>query len=369
MFTFASDGGEEQIEVEASASSPSRVRHLGLSAFNGGGLVIPALPHSFSKVVQGGGLQDRMHAEFCLAADKNGFPLPKGDFTSIEETLKEQFLAVYRSKATGLKGAPLPLFFTVVADDNDVTIFGEPEQCQPVFLIKDVVEELNALRENLGWWIVDLIEHGHSKGLSTYDPSRCWSLALYTRLYGVENDREFVMEAYCDISDETTPEELLERMKEDFTFYPSVVKKDLGLDVRPAKMPSISNSRFEIIAADLLRGDQLSTKASEVLQAAIGLSQLFRKAERNRYHYPPSSTDCDVIGSIGFVVWDNREMVEELVGHYEQNAYEGDAIEEIFSLRTPLGDPGAWPHFFKAASTFFDMYIAFSNLLLPMEVA
>lgn len=370
MFTSASEGGEQYNEIDASPSAAERVRDLGLSAFQGGGLVIPVLPKSFAKPI-GSSLPDRKHAQFCIAAHQHGLPLSDGPFTSIADSLRDQFRGLYAAKAGRLQGEALPLELNIVAGDESVVVYGQPEQNLPLIIIQDVVLELNAHEANLGWWIVDLISKGHAKGLGTYDPSRCEFIAMNYQFYGAESDADFALQVTENENNEEAEEvlditALVQEMRDNYAMYPSKMNAELGLDQRPAGKP-LSLQRCEKAAQELLLKQTLSDKSTRVLTAAIELSKLYRRANRMNFDYPQSDTDCDAIGGLAFVLWKHSDQVTEVVMHYEQMAYEGECIEEIFSLKADLNAPSTWPHFFKAMNTYMDMYVAFTNLLLPME--
>lgn len=370
MFSSASEGGEIHNQVQGNHSTFGGVRHLGLNAINGGGLALPAFHPEFQSTFGTNDTVDKQLAELCLAAKKFGLQLPAKPLTSPLEIFRSQIEGLYASKAKGLHGRPLPMSLAVVADDMNVRVFGLPEMGLPVFLLKECVEEINHYSPGLGWWIRKLISDGHGMGVTTYDPLRISDCASYSHFCGADNDLEFakLMLDGREVDDLDTEDDqaVLAWMREQHHIYPSSLDKELALTLDPGTCVP-KNADSVLAAESLLQQQSLSTASRAVLTAAIEVNRLFDSARRRKLHWGQSTDDCFSIGALGFVLWSETDMAIDVISHFEQEAYGGECIEELFCIGARLSEPRSWKKFIQSIDMFFDIFVAFTNLLLPME--
>lgn len=357
MFTGNQGGDGEQIQIQSFESPSVGFRDLGLS--EGGGWCMPEIPADLFPSQVRSGDDDRHLASFSLYAHKKGLRLPQGEFVDITTTLQSQLANYYRRFRIS---DPIPMSLEAAFENGTFTLTGLPEMNIPLICLKTVFEELEAAQPGMGFFVSDSIAFGHAKGLTTYDPDRLMSCGAMCLFYGADTDEEMLMEFTAWNDEHESTESAMEDMRNTYAFLPSDLKLAMGpvLSARPAKLPSVA------AAKRLLKRAALSSQATKVLKASIKFRSILGqlgKLKLNFFH----DQEGEQIGSLGFVVWDSADIAQEVVNHYEQQAYEGEAEELLFRVRLDIKERPDWDRAIQTYKLWVQAYAAFNDLLSPME--
>ena len=313
-------------------------------------------------------------AKFSLAMEKLGLPLPGGLFTNPAKILKEQLhnwleAQIGPSARAILNGAP-HISATV---EGMVFSMGATTDLELIKL-KPLVETLESHHAGLGWYAVAVIERASVRGNGLYTPG---SMAYHAQSYfhGAESDREFVtemraMEGMDAPTDEEMPE-LLERALDDYGYLPSSLLASVDghahlLGWQPAEgAPRVVRlKRAEVVAR--LKRLELPQQLLQCVNDAMALDALLQKHNTvyapGRLHY---EEDMEPIGAACFVAWDNPDLLFELAGHFEEDAYNcGTASENLVLLEVKAGaSPTEFERFARLVRDYFLQWNALGNLL------
>jgi PRTRC genetic system protein F len=339
-----------------------------------GTFVLPQVSADVPMVLGGESVAYQSLAKFSLAMEKLGLPLPGGLFTNPAKILQEQLHTWLESQIgpsarTTLNGAP-HISATV---EGLVFSMGSSSDLELIKL-KPLVEELESQHAGLGWYVVQVIEHASVRGTGLYTPG---SMAYHAQSYfhGAESDQEFVtemraMEGMDEPTDEEMPE-LLEQARNDYGYLPSSLLASVDghahlLGWQPAEgAPRIVRfKRPEVVA--LLKRIELPQHLLQCVKDAVALDALLHKHKTvyapGRLHY---EEDMEPIGAACFVAWDNPDLLFELAGHFEEDAYNcGTAAENLALLEVKASaSPTEFERFARLVRDYFLQWNALGNVL------
>lgn len=366
MFFDPRSGSEDLDPFQTDTPATIGVRHLGLN-LNGGMWALPA----FSPAIQTSNLDvsagGKLLAGFALAAHSQGLPLPEQPYTTLLDALKAQFTNYLRQVAGDSELLPMSLH--LVLEDQTLQMIGSPEQHLPLVKLREVVEEINALHPDLGWYIPETIAMSHGVGMPVYDPCRMSSFAEYMWFGGAQTDEEMAAEVLCEEITEENRELLLAQLHEEHAFTPSTWSTSMGGNAKlwHCAVPGRTDY-FVRKLRKAIRDERLSEKARTALQHALDLNRLLQRQQPHGFGFNRDlPEEGEQIGALAFVVWDDTELPNELVSHFESSAYECEAHEETLHRNFDLQDREQWPHIIAAFKAYVGQFVAFSKLLRVLE--
>ena len=371
------ENGREFDGDQASASfAPTGIRNLGIAQGNQGGVwVLPAFSPEVPMEIRQADAHASSLARFLLLAHKKGIKLPESKYTTTSEAMTSQFSA-YALAHTSHLPEKLPLGLTLTVADGQIELAGWAQGHLDIYKLKKPIERLNAVLPGLGWFISDTIGNGHSKGMSTYDPSRISSLIEHVWFYA-QTDTEMVAEVLGQDEDpDEIDEENMERARQERGVMPSNVLESFG---GHKNLLNWNQTKAERSACASLNAKQVkaAVKALELLVddrtlllAALEMCDLAKSkadkmvAPQGWFIHEDDGYGLDSIGAMAFVVWDDAEITCEAVQHYEEFAMNGDGCsEQILGLRIELDEPASWEPFINAYKLLIKRYAAFSKLI------
>lgn len=360
MFTGNQGGDGEHDQVTASESPAIGFRNLGLGEMEGG-WCIPAIPPDLFPTEVSPGDEHRRLASFSLYAHKRGIRLPNAEYVDLAHALQAQLTSYYMQKKPS---NPLPAGLEAQVSDGILSLSGIPQMNLPLIYLKPVFQELESLQSGLGHFVSDSIGMGHGIGITTYNPERLMSAASYAMFYGAETDDQMLLEviAHHEIEEGASPEEMLEMLRNEYPLLPSDLIKAMGplLQDQPRKPMSLASAKR------CLACDSLSPKASLVLKKAIKFRELRRKIDKLKLDFFDDFEGGE-IGALAFVVWDDPDVAQEIVEHYERDCYESTGTELLYRVKFNLNVQGDWDRAINAYTLLIQAYAVFSELLTPME--
>lgn len=365
MFLGTGSGSKEDEPWESPSTTSIGVRNLGLELQGG----MWALP-TFSPALQPSNMavsnSGKLLAGFALAAHNRGMPLPEKPFTTVLEALTEQFQTYLNSRQLDVELLPMGLRFIV--EDHSLHMVGIPVQRLPLIRLKPFIEEINSHHPELGWYLSQTIGMGHCAGLPVYDPVRLASISEYSWFYCTSSDEDMAAEVFEEEITKENRDLLIAQLHEEYSIYPSIFSSSLGGNAKlwSSEDPSTSR-RFESKVQRAINSGSLSASAAKALCQALEFNRLLKVQASLGVNFNSDLPEGDQIGALAFVVWDETDLMFELINHYEQSAYEGDSYEELIHLTFDLGDQDKWPLIIDAIKAYVDRFVSFSNLLSIME--
>lgn len=305
-----------------------------------GSFVLPqvdaAVPHVLSK----GGERSTVLARFSRAAAAVGVPLPEGSFSTIEQVVQAQW-AQYA--ATKYPEIDVPGVLAVVAHDDRLSVIARPVQTLDIFDAKPLVESLELAAPGLGWFVYSCLTQAHAHGVTVYDLEMACSHFLH-----MHGDLEsFTDEAYVEhlrdyegIGIENATPEVIERLKEDFSHFPSDLLKDVDGHAhllgwsrkRPKHMTRreasmwLSENEYGEHAATVRAALELDKAWARDRECAFNLSSLY---DPEGYEEYPQS-----VGAVCWMTWGRPSwgLLSEAIEHYETDAYNAGCAVECFGV-------------------------------------
>lgn len=337
-----------------------------------GTFVLPNISSEVPLVIGGESITHQSLAKFSLAAEKFGFELPGGDSRKLEDIVQLQ-LQGWLDKQIGLnarkclRGKPL-----IAVSTSEIEFFMQSVSNLELLKMKPVIEAIEAKVPGMGWYVVDVIERSHGRGISLYSPL---SMSHHSYYYfnGSESDEEFVREMRAqegedDPSDEDLAE-LIEQAKNDYGYLPSAVLESVDGHAHllgwssPSGKQSRKNLKMKQVSA-MLKSADLPDALKQCVSDAIALDRIYSK-DKGVYCWD-NSNDEDQIGAACFIAWNDAEMLFELVGHFEEDSYNnGTAIECLCRLKVGTGaTPAEFEQMVRLMRAYFNQWNALGNLLV-----
>lgn len=319
--------------MQAPTTQPHRPAWSGLFS-------LPTVAADVPAVIAGDGPRSRTLARFADAADRCGVPLPEGAFGSAEEVVKAQWAAYLAAQDHGVMDQ-LAGNLVVQISDAHLQILLTAEQNLEVYQAKPVVTQLEALLPGLGWFVYETATGGASHGLGLYD----MCAAIYMGSYRMADLRSFDDESYAKaLLDEEgeeyelpLSEEKLAQIRDEYSgFWPSDILAEIEGNTAMIRGYAKSDQR---VASRHQAQKWLAQNANHamapVVQAAVALSSAWA-GDRGRQFCLTNGgpfDDHQFIGAPAFIVWDDPQLLFELVEHGEQDLYNGgSSVAEVFGM-------------------------------------
>lgn len=339
-----------------------------------GTFVLPRVSAEVPLVIGGESIAHQSLAKFSLAAEKVGMALPGGPFTKLETIVKDQ-LQGWLEKQIGpkaretLRGQP-----SLLADADGIEFFMKALSDLELLRLKPIIDALEAKVAGLGWYVVDVIEKSHGRGIGLYSPA---SMSHHSYYYfsGAESDEEFVKEMRAqEGEDDPSPEEmdeLIEQARNDFGYLPSSMldSVDGHAHLLGWASPDGKSKRKHLKTkqvASLLKKTDLQEPLRQCVLDAMALDRIYSTC-KGAYCWDHSNdeVEMDPIGAACFIAWNSADMLFELVQHYEEDSYNsGTAIECLCRLKVAAGaTPEEFEKFARLLRTYFHQWNALGNLL------
>lgn len=337
-----------------------------------GTFVLPKISSDVPLVIGNESVAHQALAKFSLAAEKIGMELPGGDIRKLEGIVQKQ-LQDWLDKQIGanarkcLSGKPL-----IAADSNEIVFFMQAVSNLELLKMKPVIEALETAVPGLGWYVVDVIERSHGRGISLYSPS-AMSHHSYYYFSGAESDKEFVTEMRAQEGEEEPSDEelaeLIEQARNDYGYLPSSMLESveghghlLGWASPDGKQKRKHLKKRQV--AVLLKSTDLPDGLKQCVSDAIALDRIYSK-DKGAYCWD-NSDDEEQIGAACFIAWDDPGMLFELAGHHEEDAYNsGTGIECLCRFKVNTGaTPAEFEQMVRLMRTYFDQWNALGNLLV-----
>lgn len=379
LFDFAAGGVEPEYAFPPASSTATPVRDLGLRSCEAGSWTIPKISLEVPPIFELEGVVAKLAAQASITLHRSGLRIPEGPFTTLDAALAAQLVNLPITRSV-CPDDQLPLQISARVDScpgqpNRLVIRGQPERGLSVFKLKEDVERMNQELPGLGWRLTAALANCGRYGLQTFEPCYLGWMAESELFYGARNDREFAEEA---LGGEASDEEVNEFLAESFCTVTRFVEAfgghghlvNLGeLSTRPQRVPSKAG----------IRRAELSDKTMKILHA---IARFERSGEHARTcladFVPMPDEEAEnfygevpiQIGALAFVVWQDIEMIGEMVEHFEQGVYEsGNADELLFGYVLDLDKPETWPKFVEGYKALLACYAALCDLLslLPRE--
>lgn len=339
-----------------------------------GTFVLPQVSSEVPLVIGGDFIAHQSLAKLSLAAEKVGMELPGGPFTKLETIVKDQ-LQAWLDKQIGakarktLRGQP-----SLLADADGIEFFMKALSDLELLKLKPTVDALEATVEGLGWYVVDVIEKSHGRGIGLYSPA---SMSHHSYYYfsGAESDEEFVKEMRAqEGEDDPTPEEmaeLIEQAKNDYGYLPSSMLDSVDGHAHllgwssPDGKPKRKQLKTKNVVS-LLKHTDLQEPLRQCVLDAVALDRIYSTCKGEFiWDHSKDEVEMDPIGAACFIAWDSSDMLFELVQHYEEDTYNsGTAIECLCRLKVSAGaTPEEFEKFVRLMRTYFYQWNALGNLL------
>jgi len=302
-----------------------------------GCFLLPAFDEQVPVALGSEHLRARLLAKFAEISAEQGVPLPAGaDYRCLEKVVAAQWQQYVDAASGGqpiVSGKP-----TVVVRDDCIGFRVDALSNLNVFQLKPVIMALENSRTGLGWFVFSVLDDCRSHGHEFYD--MCLAAYVLDPHHG-ELD-EFTDEAYVrhlinyegldDVSKNEITPQVIERLKPDYSFWPSDVLKTvdghahlLGRGRAPKPLSAPGAKRW--------LADHARHRFASVVHLAAQLKAEFAADRDRAFVWNRSLTDHDddvqPIGAAGVLAWDDPSLLIELVQHHEEYAYNGSGgVEE-----------------------------------------
>jgi len=342
-----------------------------------GTFVLPRVSSEVPLVIGGEAIAYQSLAKFSLAAEKVGMALPGGPFTKLETIVKDQIQG-WLEKQIGpkaretLRGQP-----SLIANSDGIEFFMNALSDLELLRLKPIVDALEANVAGLGWYVVDVIEKSHGRGIGLYSPA---SMGYHSYHYfcGAESDEEFVKQMRAQVGEdgEENPspekmEELIEQARNDYAYLPSSMLNSVDGHAHllgwasPEGKPKRKYLKSKHVAS-LLKKTDLWEPLRQCVLDAIALDRIY-STSKGAYSWDFSNDEDEMepIGAACFIAWNSADMLFELIQHHEENTYNsGTAIECLCRLKVAAGaTPEEFENFARMLRTYFLQWNALGILL------
>ncbi|MBC5767593.1 PRTRC system protein F [Ramlibacter albus] len=290
----------------------------------------------------------RTLAHLARASAAHGIPLPKGNFATMEQVVAAQW-SQYLSEAAGPHAHAIAGQPTLEVQDDKLSLVIGADSSLNCFRLKPVVERLEGVLPGLGWYVNKVLRDASCHGHNMYDMS-CVQFLIHH--YAMEMD-EFTDESYARVlmqdngeePPETISQEMLDKMREEYAFWPSQMAEDVDGWVHlicgtAGKKAERKPARLSEAGARAWAKANPAHPDLQLVSCALRLAGLLKKDDRSFCWYAAhKDDDTDCIGAACFVAWDDPNLLFEAISHHEQNQYQsGQAVEAFARYVLPLHD-------------------------------
>jgi PRTRC genetic system protein F len=330
------------------------------------------------------GLEPIPLASFALQGNALGVPLPAGRFDDPLKTLTQQW-SDYIKACCG--HSILSLGIRIRSGDNEICadIYAEPGIA--TFRLKPMIEQLNAAKAGMGWFVHDAVKAIGDQRIPIYLPSTMLDLGDYLWFQDCSTDAEFASRIR---EEEGGKKRTLAQLKEEYS-HPWPSDLDAAVDGhtwmlgrhywpehqakrpkgwRKPRVPSKAEAKAFAARADV------PEELRRVVADAIGLLEDAKKKSHPLADIGHLNEDelaelyghyDEYIGRIGamcFVAWDDPEILHEAVSHFEElEMQSSESCEVHFVIRAPHGDEAATDKAVKQLKAVVQRFALASKLL------
>lgn len=365
MLKDHSTGHGHEIQIEAIGHSDVGVQPLRIKPFQGGSWALPVFSPDVPTIIRAAqlaGVQQSV-AAFGLCAHDNEVKLPSGDFSDLNRAITEQWRRHIKKSLSGFK-TNIELDVSLEADSSNLTATVSASSNLEAFLLRPMVEKLNAIRNGLGWWAANVAMSAGGGGIPIYTlrdiaELACNSVgwceqftdkAFLATIQENEGDdkltREYVVENYHYV----WPSELIEEAGgHAWLFKTRVPPKNAGrpwrLAHKPPRMPTTN-----VVRTWLRKQRDLPADVREMVQDFIALEDECNRTDTTINQGKPCVDEEDpmaepgeLIGAIGFITWDqNHDKTWEVLRDWgEQAMNSGEATYDTAMFKVPIDDASA----------------------------
>lgn len=302
-----------------------------------GTFVLPEIHSEIPSAFGKDSIRKQALAKFALATEQIGIPLPGGEFTSIEKILAQQWQDHLGKTLNEHARTHLKVLPEIIATDESLEVIMTARSELNTYRLKPIVEKLEKVVPGLGWYVQETISRVRAHGIEIYD-SLLLAYALEYNYEGAETDEEYVrilMENEGeDSADQELTDEVIARYKENYSWFPSDILKELDGHRRLlgwAPLKGAGQVRTKTLsrrqAINSLRNRKLKGKLRECVNDAIQLDRLLAVDKKSDVHWHEVD-DADLIGAACFIAWDRPNLLWEQIEHHETNLYNGGMAYE-----------------------------------------
>lgn len=289
---------------------------------------------------------EQILANLALEAHAHGVALPGGKFTTIQKTLQAQ----WNTSIAAACGSHLPLSihmgFSVSQTALKVQI--SPTGNLAVLRMKPVVDALNKARKGLGWWVFEAASAATQDRYPIYRVQDAADFLEYNHYAGAHFNDESFIEEYNQSSggeEDLTREQMEQELN---FFWPSDLIKAVDghtwmlarMEHDPATHKRSPLGKKPYIATLNEVQKFLKGRAPKELKTIVAdflalLHELARPDSLMKDTAAPHHEDDDYeygaecIGASCALVWNDEDMVLDLIQHHEVEMQEHGEYEEI----------------------------------------
>lgn len=280
-------------------------------------------------------------------------PLPEGGFLTIEQVLAaqwNQFLASRYPSGTFEALAATPV---VEIDDAFLRIIMYAQSHLNAYQLQPVIEPLEAETTGLGWFVEAVLTQASGHGLLLYD----MGMASYMLEVFHADLEEFTDQAYARAlllqngrqlprRGRPLPQQTIDQLREQYGFWPSDLLADVGGHahllrqgyVPAAARPKVLSAR----GAARWLANHSGHALSGAVAAAIALQGALARDPQRAFSWNGEVDETETLGALGFVAWQQPQLLFEAVQHFEENQHNGGmAVEALARRILPLADASA----------------------------
>lgn len=261
--------------------------------------------------------------------------MPTGEFLTIEEVVKAQWTQHLErfpdGVFAGVRGEP-----TISVTDTSLCVVIGACTSLNVYQLKPVVEQLEAAAPGLGWFLQGALQEANYHGHEQYEMSRVTYI-----LDGLHWDMdEFTDQAYArrlledqgvEPPDGEIPEETMESLRADYSFWPSEILDEVEGHEHLLGMSSKQPKRLKPVAVRQWLLQNADHPLAEAVSVGLDLLKACAADRERKFVWNGQEDDLDSLGALCFVCWDNPNLLLEAISHYEQNQYNGGQCVEAFA--------------------------------------
>lgn len=299
----------------------------------------PDIPVRFSQDTS----RSQLLARFAQATSDVGIPLPTGDFLTVEGVVKGQWCQhLVRTHGPnafeGAAGEP-----TIRVTDEVLQVVIGASSNLNAYRLKPVVLALDAAEKGLGWFVQSVLSRASYHAHEMYDMSRA-TYMLDSYFYNLDQftdeayARSLLMELGEDCPDGPVPPETIERLRNDYSYWPSDILKEVdgyghlvdGLGIPSQKRPLELTAR----KARKWLSENAEHEHAALVKVALELQRACEKDAERSFIWDGCEDETETLGAMCFLAWDDPRLLFEAVSHYEQNQYNGGQAVEAFARTT-----------------------------------
>lgn len=339
---------------------------------------LPGLAADIPMIINLGGDHDVLAAQFILASESAGVPLPTNTHGTLLEVLGRQWRQYIQSKTADLSRDYRDVEMCVTLASDSLSLSVRSESVGRTYRVKPLVQRLERVKPGLGWYIYDMLSGIYSRGLHYMDMSwYSWFTDRYDTSAGTDEElaRTILEEQFYEDTeylpfDASRMEEYKEALQDFIPAWPSDVVKSLdgyahlaGLPVGKSakrKPKSLSKTAFRTLAAD----KTLPRRVSEVLKSAVTLEAQIKKIEPGLL----TPEDADRV-PLFLLAWDSPHIMWNIANSMLDDSMNSGVLE--YELATQKVTAGSTQSDLTAMAVNFinliDLYRATLQLLNHFE--